>query len=202
VNLETQHFINLLPRDGTVVYYPSFLTHADSAQYFHTLLNSINWKNDEVFLFGKHYVTGRKVAWYGDSQFAYTYSSKTKVALPWTPELRQLRELTEKITGLPFNSCLLNLYHDGTEGMGWHSDDEKTLGINPAIASVSLGSPRKFSLKHKSGSERISVMLENGSLLLMKDETQHHWLHSLPKSGKVTLPRINLTFRYFKSAEK
>ena len=118
-------------------------------------------------------------------------------ALPWTSGLLDLKKRAENATAMKFNSCLLNLYHDGTEGMGWHSDDEKTLGINPAIASVSLGAPRKFLFRHKSTHEKVSVLLEDGSLLLMKDETQHFWLHSLPKTRKVMLPRINLTFRKF-----
>jgi alkylated DNA repair dioxygenase AlkB len=189
--------VNLLPRDGIVLYYRPLLDPEQCQHYFTILQQEIDWRNDEVSLFGKHYVTKRKVAWYGDHDFSYTYSNKTKVALPWTETLLELKTLAEDATATKFNSCLLNLYHDGTEGMGWHSDDEKTLGINPAIASISLGAPRKFLLRHKSTQEKVSVLLEDGSLLLMKDETQHFWLHSLPKTKKVAQPRINLTFRKF-----
>ena len=112
-----------------------------------------------------------------------------------TPELATLKLLVEKLTNNSFNSCLLNLYHDGNEGMAWHSDDEKSLGKDSTIASISLGAEREFRLKHKRGEEKISVRLENGSLLVMKGSTQSHWLHCIPKSKKITTPRINLTFR-------
>lgn len=188
---------NLLPKDGTVLYFPSLFPTDESRRIFHLLQTTIEWKNDEVYLFGKHHITKRKVAWYGNTNFAYTYSSRTKVALPWTPELKEIKLKVEDCCNMEFNSCLLNFYHDGNEGMGWHSDDEKTLGRNPAIASVSLGAPRKFSFRHRNEDAKLSIMLDDGSLLLMKDETQHFWLHSLPKSAKITFPRINLTFRNF-----
>jgi alkylated DNA repair dioxygenase AlkB len=118
-----------------------------------------------------------------------------KKALPWTRELTILKQVVENLSNTKFNSCLLNLYHDGNEGMGWHSDDEKSIEEHSTIASVSFGAERKLSFKHKQTKETISVLLENGSLLLMKDATQKNWLHGLPKSTKITLPRINLTFR-------
>ena len=127
--------------------------------------------------------------------FEYTYSNTTKYALPWTKELLQLKIQTEKETGDHFNSCLLNLYHDGTEGMAWHSDAEKDLKKEGAIASISLGAERKFAFKHKKKGERIELFLEHGSLLVMKDTTQSHWLHQLPLTKKVISPRVNLTFR-------
>lgn len=176
---------------------PGFFSEEESKAVFHLLLETIEWKNDEVFLFGKRHITRRKVAWYGENNFAYTYSNSTKLANPWTPALRDIKLRVEETCAIQFNSCLLNLYHDGTEGMGWHSDDEKPLGRNPQIASLSFGASRKFSFKHKTGHERVSLVLENGSLLLMKDETQHHWLHSMPKSMRIKAARINLTFRNF-----
>jgi alkylated DNA repair dioxygenase AlkB len=109
--------------------------------------------------------------------------------------LLELKKIAEEITGATFNSCLLNLYHNGNEGMAWHSDDEKSLGKNTAIASFSFGAERKFSLKHKKSKEAVSIILENGSLLLMKGTTQDNWLHCLPKAKKINAPRINLTFR-------
>lgn len=187
--------LNLLPLDGTVNYFGPVLS-AERANYFyHQLLETIAWKNDEARIFGKHYITKRKAAWYGDAGYAYTYSNTTKQALPWTPELVDLKIVTEKITGARFNSCLLNLYHDGNEAMGWHSDDEKSLGRNSIIASLSLGAERKFSFKHKETGQTVSLNLEHGSLLVMKDATQTHWLHRLNKSSKIKQPRLNLTFR-------
>ena len=164
-------------------------------EYFDSLLQNIPWKNDEVVVFGKRIVTKRKTAWYGDSNYVYIYSNTIKQALPWTRELVNLKQIVENLSNTKFNSCLLNLYHNGNEGMGWHSDDEKSIEDNSTIASVSLGAERKFSFKHKQSNKTISVLLEHGSLLLMKDATQKNWLHSLPKSSKITLPRINLTFR-------
>lgn len=187
--------LNLLPSDGTVNYYGPILSVEEANYYYHQLLEHIAWKNDEARIFGKHYITKRKAAWYGDEGYAYTYSNTTKQALPWTPELVDLKKLTENLCGVKFNSCLLNLYHDGNEGMAWHSDDEKSLGRNTTIASLSFGAERKFSFKHKDLGQTIAVDLEHGSLLVMKDATQTHWLHRLNKSTKVKQPRINLTFR-------
>lgn len=187
--------LNLLPRDGTVNYYGRILDPVASLRYYETLRQTIPWRHDEAVIFGKHLVTARKVAWYGDSHYAYAYSGTVKQALLWTEELRELKTLVENLSGATFNSCLLNLYHDGNEGMAWHSDDEKSLGRNTAIASLSFGAERKFGFKHKRTQETVSLMLEDGSLLVMKDATQTHWLHRLPKSAKIKTPRINLTFR-------
>jgi alkylated DNA repair dioxygenase AlkB len=186
---------NLLRKDGTVNYYRNVLTHNEANRYFDLLLQNILWRNDEAVIFGKHIVAKRKVAWYGDSDYLYTYSNTTKQALVWTKELSDLKQRVEEVTGTKFNSCLLNLYHNGDEGIAWHSDDEKPLGENSIIASLSFGAERKFSFKHKHTKQTISVVLEHGSLLIMKDATQTNWLHSLPKSKKITRQRINLTFR-------
>ncbi len=187
--------INLLPKDGTVNYYGKIMTHQQAVDYYNCLLSTIEWKNDEAIIFGKHILTKRKVAWYGDQPFEYTYSNTTKQALPWTKELLELKILAEEKSGETFNSCLLNLYHNGSEGMAWHSDAEKDLKKNGAIASLSFGAERKFSFKHKETKESISLTLENGSLLIMKDTTQSHWLHRLPPTKTNLKPRINLTFR-------
>lgn len=186
---------NLLPYDGTVHYYGKLLSKAEADQYFDRLWDTIAWQHDEAIMFGKHIITKRKVAWYGDEAYSYTYSKKTKQALPWTDEIKALKNLVEQKTETKFNSCLLNLYHNGDEGMSWHSDDEKALEENSAIASLSLGAVRKFSFRHKQSKETVALMLEHGSLLVMKDSTQTHWHHQLPKTKKVTEPRINLTFR-------
>lgn len=186
---------NLLPMDGTVLYYGKVVNEERAKAYYETLLNTIEWKNDEAIIYGKHFVTKRKVAWYGDKNFSYTYSNTTKQALPWTHELLELKTLSEKTTGARYNSCLLNLYHSGDEGMAWHSDDEKALDRNASIASWSFGAERKFSFKHKRSGQTVSIVLENGSLLEMKGETQTNWLHRLPPTTKVKRPRVNLTFR-------
>ena len=186
---------NLLPQDGTVNYYGKILQEKKANQFYSQLLNEIEWRNDEAVIFGKKIITKRKVAWYGDENFEYTYSNSTKKALKWTPELLELKKLTEEITGEQFNSCLLNLYHDGNEGMAYHSDGEKDLKKNGAIASLSFGAERKFSFKHKFTKEKVELVLANGSLLVMKDQTQSFWLHRLPPTKKIFTPRINLTFR-------
>ena len=186
---------NILPIDGDVNYYGRIFTNEKTKYYFERLLNSIAWDNDKAIIFGKLIITKRKVAWYGDKPFKYTYSKTTKSALPWTKELLELKRTVEKETGETFNSCLLNLYHDGNEGMAWHSDGEKDLKKNGAIGSLSFGADRKFSFKHKTTKKTVSIMLEKGSLLVMKGKTQANWLHHLPKTTKVNTPRINLTFR-------
>ena len=186
---------NLLPQDGTVNYYGKILNEKEATSYLDLLLHHIKWKNDEAIIFGKKIITKRKVAWYGEKPFEYTYSKTTKLALPWTTELVYLKNKVEQETGETFNSCLLNLYHDGNEGMAWHSDGEKDLKKNGAIASLSFGSERKFAFKHKETKEKIELILEHGSLLIMKDETQTNWLHRLPPTKLSTLPRVNLTFR-------
>ncbi|MFW0717007.1 alpha-ketoglutarate-dependent dioxygenase AlkB family protein [Pedobacter sp. N23S346] len=186
---------NLLPYDGTVRYFGPLFPIRKANAYFEALMNTIEWKNDEAFIMGKHIITKRKVAWYGDLEYAYTYSKTTKYALPWTKELLELKSIAEENTGSKYNSCLLNLYHNGDEGMAYHSDDEKALGKNTSIASMSFGAERKFLLKHKVSKETIGMFLENGSLLEMKDTTQTNWLHRLPPTKKIATPRVNLTFR-------
>lgn len=186
---------NLLPLDGTVNYFGQIFSSKDADHYFNKLLNTIEWKNDEAVIFGKLITTKRKVAWYADTRFEYTYSNITKTALPWTQELLELKSIIEEKTNEKFNSCLLNLYHTGEEGMAWHSDGEKDLKKNGAIGSLSFGAERKFSFKHKRTKETVSIILEHGSLLVMKDTTQSHWLHRLPLTKKTSKPRVNLTFR-------
>lgn len=186
---------NLLPYDGTVEYHGVLFSRQEADVYYMQLMEEIEWRNDEAIIYGKKIITKRKVAWYGDRDYAYTYSKITKRALPWTNGLLELKKMAEKQSGHTYNSCLLNLYHDGTEGMAWHSDGEKDLQKNGAIASMSFGAERKFSFKHKISNASISLLLEHGSLLIMKGTTQTHWLHRLPPTTKISTPRINLTFR-------
>ncbi len=194
-NQQPGETLNLLPHDGAAYYYGKLLAKQQAGDYFNLLLKNIDWKNDEVVIFGKRIVTKRSVAWYANDNYVYNYSGTSKKALHWTKELAELKAIVEKTTGEQFNSCLLNLYHNGEEGMSWHSDDEKSIKSNTAIASFSFGAERKFSFKHKKTKETISLILENGSMLLMKDTTQTNWLHSLPKTKRVAAARINLTFR-------
>jgi len=187
--------VNLLPKDGTVNYFGEVFDHLEANHYLKVLLETIKWRNDEAIIFGKKIITKRKVAWYAEESFEYTYSKTTKRALPWTKELLELKSVVEKKTEESYNSCLLNLYHDGSEGMAWHSDGEKDLKKDGAIASLSFGADRKFSFKHKKSKEKIDVVLKHGSLLVMKDTTQSNWLHRLPPTKLVSRPRVNLTFR-------
>ncbi len=186
---------NYLPYEGEMYYWQNFLNVHDCANLYNELLVNVPWKNDELVMFGKLIKTSRKVAWYGDEGKVYTYSGKQKRPLSWSPELTKIKRLVEHATGFEFNSCLLNLYHNGEEGMGWHADNEPELGNQPMIASLSLGATRKFSLKHNTTGEKVDIILESGSLLIMKGKLQHCWKHALPKSKKVKSPRINLTFR-------
>lgn len=186
---------NLLHKDGKALYYGKILDTEQSQYYFDKLLSSIEWKNDEVLIFGKKITTKRKTAWYADKNYCYTYSHTSKLALPWTEELRLIKNLVELISKEKYNACLLNLYHNGSEGMAWHSDNEKTLLPKAPIASLSLGAERKFMFKHKITQEKAEILLENGSLLVMKEQTQNYWLHQIPISKKIQKPRINLTFR-------
>jgi alkylated DNA repair dioxygenase AlkB len=172
--------MNILDEDNMVNYYGKILSYEEANQYLNLLMRNIQWENDDLVFFGKHVTTKREVAWYGDSEYLYTNSNSTKRALEWTKELFELKQIVEKYTGTKFNSCLLNLYHNGNEGMGWHSDDEKSLGKNNTIASLSFGVERKFLFRHKRTKQTVSLVLEHGSLLVMKGSTQSNWLHSLP----------------------
>ena len=186
---------NHLPYDGTVQYYGKVIQEMVADDYFEKLMQNIAWENDQAIILGRQITTKRKVAWYGDQAYEYTYSNVNRYALPWAVELLELRQRVQQLTGERFNSCLLNLYHTGEEGLAWHSDDETDLKKNGAIASLSFGAERKFAFKHKQSKEKVELYLEHGSLLVMKDTTQSHWLHRLPPTKKVTTARINLTFR-------
>lgn len=186
---------NYLPYDGEVNYYGPIFNSDEHQRHFNNLMNTIEWKNDEAILFGKKIITDRKVAWYADTEYDYTYSKTTKRSLLWTEGLLDLKSKIEERLETQFNSCLLNLYHNGNEGVGWHSDDEKTLNRHAEIASLTFGAERNFVFKHKKNGDKVSILLQSGSLLVMKGETQINWLHSLPKTKRVKSPRINLTFR-------
>lgn len=185
----------LLPHGGTATYFHRIFERDAADELFIRLLHGIDWRNDKVRLYGKTIITKRKVAWYAEQAFVYRYSGSDKIALPWTGELVRIKSTVEHVTGHFFNSCLLNLYHSGEEGMSWHSDDEDSLAPDAPIASVSFGVARKFSFRVKSSKETRSVWLSHGSLLLMDAASQRNWQHALPKSKRIQEPRINLTFR-------
>lgn len=185
----------VLTRDGHVEYHPELLTPAACTPLFDTLLGTLDWQPDQIVMYGKHITTSRKVSWVGDPGCAYTYSGVKKQPSPWTPELLFLKQQAETLARCTFNSCLLNLYHNGNEAMGWHSDNEKALERGAPIVSLSLGGVRKFAFKHKHDQTRIALFLENGSALLMHAPTQDFWHHSLLKTKLPVGARINLTFR-------
>lgn len=186
---------NLLPKDGEVIYFGIVFQQEEIESLFSKLQNEIEWKHDQALIYGKLITTKRKVAWYANKEFSYTYSKITKTALLFPQWLIELKEKVEKLTNETYNSCLLNYYSDGGEGMTYHSDAEKELKKNGSIASLSFGAERNFVFKHKTSGEKVSVFLESGSLLEMRGETQTYWLHALPTTKKVNSLRINLTFR-------
>lgn len=188
---------NLLPKEGEMYDYGKIFSSEENVHLLEELVQKIPWKADELFIFGKKIISQRKVAWYGDEAYEYTYSHQTKRAIAWLPILKEIKNKVEVVTGECYNSCLANLYETGRVGMGWHSDDEKTIARDSAIASVSLGACRRFVLKNKRDKTKIELALEGGSLLLMKGCTQRFWLHSLPKTRKPLGMRVNLTFRKF-----
>lgn len=190
---------NLLPYDGIVNNYGTIMTPTEADGYFDMLMKEISWQHDEVLIYGKRIITARQTAWYGDKPFAYTYSGITRRALPWHPALSAIKETVERhirpYSPAVFNTCLLNLYSDGRESMAWHSDDERELGRQAVIASVSFGATRKFAFKHKHTQEKREMMLQHGQLIVMRGETQTYWRHAVMKSAAVHEPRISLTFR-------
>lgn len=188
-------YANQLPVDGEVQYLGPILSLTAAQNYYQDLMENIEWKNDTSIMFGKHLILDRKVALYAKEKLSYTYANVQRHTLPWTDTLLVLKKEVEERSGTTYNSCLLNLYPSGKEGMGWHTDAEKELKESGTIASLSFGAERNFVFKHKETKQKISLLLQTGSLLLMKGETQKYWLHSLPKTTKVNTPRINLTFR-------
>lgn len=187
--------LNLLRKDGCVYYHPSLIDPIQCTSLFKQLFQSLPWQADQLVMFGKQITTERKVAWVGDQGCTYTYSGVKKYPEPWTPELLEIKALAEDIAQWQFNSCLLNLYHNGSEGMGWHSDNETELDPLAPIVSVSIGGVRKFGFKHRLDKTSTSLFLEDGSALIMHAPTQAHWNHSLLKTKTDVGPRINLTFR-------
>ena len=192
-------FPYIINSDGHATYYGKILSEEQIVSFMEELSNKIEWKNEVVVMFGKEITTKRKVAFYSEPGIQYRYAQKTKIGLPWNTILLDIKSYVEAFTNVTYNACLLNLYHNGNEAMGWHADNEIEIKPQSSIASLSLGAERKFSFKHKTTKETKSLLLENGSLLEMKGTIQENWLHALPKSTKIVSPRINLTFRQMKN---
>ena len=183
--------------DAEIRYWPDAFDREEAAGLCARLRTGIDWRQEDVLIFGVRRPVPRLVAWHGDPGATYTYSGTPHVPEPWTPELERVRDRVHTLTGRSFNAVLLNLYRDGRDGMGWHADDEPELGRDPAIASVSFGAPRRFCLRHRRRKySRLDVPLGSGSLLLMSGATQHHWLHAVPKTAQAVGERVNLTFRW------
>jgi alkylated DNA repair dioxygenase AlkB len=195
LNLKT-NITNLLPVDGICSLQDAFYAQERANELYRILMLEVDWKQYSIKIFGKIIPQPRLTAWYGEKEAAYSYSGIQLEPIPFTPLIEQIKADIEALSGYKFNSVLLNLYRNQNDSMGWHSDDEKELGPDPKIASVSLGSCRMFQLKHKTQKQmKLKVHLNNGSLLLMEGTMQHHWLHAIPKSTQESRPRINLTFR-------
>jgi alkylated DNA repair dioxygenase AlkB len=190
---------NLLPCQGEAYLFPHFFTKAECEYYFNDLQNNIEWKQQPIKIFGQKVMQPRLTAWYGNSDKPYTYSGITMQPHEWTPSLIAIKERIETIAKVEFTSALLNLYRHGKDSMGWHRDNEKELGINPVIGSVSFGAGRLFKLRlYKDKKVLKQLELDDGSFLLMRGETQHHWEHGVAKTNKDVGARINITFRVIK----
>jgi alkylated DNA repair dioxygenase AlkB len=189
--------VNLNLPDGDAVYHPHFFDHASADTYFQMLMDETAWQQDEITIFGKTHPQPRLTAFYGDQGKTLSYSGIAMQAHRWTETLLQIRQKIQIACDASFNTVLLNLYRDGRDSNGWHADDEKYLGRNPVIASVTFGAERVFQLRHNTlKGETRKVLLGHGSLLVMAGQTQHCWKHQIAKTTKPVGPRINLTFRY------
>lgn len=185
--------------DAEIIYYPNFMDTMEADAVFFDLKNTIPWQQDEIRVFGKVHQQPRLTALYGNKDKTYSYSNIKMSPNPWIPILEKIKLEIEKVCPTEFTTVLLNYYRDGKDSNGWHADDEKELGINPIIASMSFGATRSFQLKHNSNTGiKKNILLEHGSLLIMKGTTQHYWKHQIPKTAKLIGPRINLTFRIIK----
>jgi alkylated DNA repair dioxygenase AlkB len=191
--------INLVPFDGELYLIKQFYSLPESDQLFAQLQTDLAWQEEAIFIYGRWVKVPRLMCWYGDPDAWYRYSGVNHQPMRWTPTLQAIREKVEQQCQCTFNSVLANLYRDGNDSMGCHADDEKELGINPVIASLSLGDERLFKLHHKKTKDKLDIVLGRGDLLVMAGTLQHHWIHAVPKTKKLKTPRINLTFRKIKA---
>ncbi len=183
--------------DADVIFLPEFLRSPDRDRLLNDIDETTVWRQETFKMYGRAMPIPRLTAWYGDTGKSYTYSKIAMEPAPWSPPLMEIKEAVEAEAGTTFNSVLLNLYRDGRDGVAWHSDDEAELGQTPVIASVSLGTTRKFQLRSKTNpAVRRELELTHGSLLLMRGPTQQHWQHQVPKTSRRVSPRVNLTFRH------
>ncbi len=187
--------INLAPFDGELYLYNNFYSLHEADLLFTQLQAELAWQEESIFIYGRWVKVPRLMCWYGDAGAWYRYSGVNHQPLPWTSALQAIRARVELQCRCAFNSVLANLYRHGNDSMGCHADDEEELGLNPVIASLSLGEQRLFKLHHKQRKEKLDIVLGHGDLLVMAGSLQHHWLHSVPKTKKLKTPRINLTFR-------
>jgi len=196
MSVSSTNGIDMKLPDSEIYYYPNFLHKKEAGLYFDILRKDIPWQQDDIKVFGKVYAQPRLTALFGNNGKPYSYSNITMQPHEFSKELLEIKKKIEVLSDAEFTTCLLNLYRDGKDSNGWHADNEKELGQNPIIASVTLGQERFFHLKHRTdNSQKHKMLLEHGSLLLMQGETQHHWLHQIPKTAKPIAERINLTFR-------
>ena len=190
---------NLLPYDGKVNDLGIIID--DAIALYNTLLNELPWQSDIVTLFGKTHITTRQIVWMGDTDADYQYSGHVRQTVPWSDIVFHVKQKIEQALAevgvtANFNTCLLNYYPSGADGMGYHADDEKELGHQPVIASLSLGATRKFVFKHKKTQDKVELHLESGQLVVMHGDTQTFWKHTITKTKTVDAGRISLTFRH------
>jgi len=184
---------NLELEDACIEYRPNIYSDTAAWELYHNLLDNIDWRQETITVYGKQHLTPRLSCWMGDAQYSYSHTIMQPVA--WSDYVMKIKTDIEQVSGEQFNSVLINHYRDGQDSNGWHSDDEPELGINPVIASLSLGAARDFHLRHKTKKAlKHKISLENGSLLMMRGTTQQHWQHHVPKRARAS-GRINLTFR-------
>jgi len=187
---------NLNLKDADVTYYPNFFDKTEADKYFKNLYKEIPWQQDDIKVFGKTYKQPRLTAFFGENNQSYSYSNITMFPKPFEGHILEIKNTIEGTLNTSFTSCLANLYRNGKDSNGWHADNEKELGENPIIASITLGEERVFHFKHKYDKNlKKKLVLKHGSLLLMQGTTQEYWLHQIPKTSRKISPRINLTFR-------
>jgi len=185
-------------QNGEYIYVPYFFDSSKADHYFQKIINEIDWKQEEMIMYGKRLKFPRLTAWYGDNDKPYSFSGITLNPKPWTSELIEIKKKIETKCNVVFNSALLNLYRNGKDSISWHTDAEKELGRNPVIASVNFGATRNFQLRHIRSKVKLEIELTHGSLFIMQGELQHYWQHQVPKTNKTIGERINLTFRVIK----
>lgn len=191
---------NLAPADGELYWYKGFYPVTVADRLLARLSDELAWQKEDILMFGRRIRVPRLMCWYGDPGACYTYSGVRHEPLPWTETLKSVRRQLEQRCGHDFNSVLANCYRDGCDSMGWHADNEKELGRNPVIASLSLGDTRLFCLSHNKTRQKLELVLAHGDLLIMAGALQHYWRHALPKTKQRKTQRINLTFRKIMTA--